>query len=157
YRLWKEQQCFCLYTGKPINVTDLFNPNVIDIEHTIPRSLSFDNSLANKTVCYADYNRNIKKKQIPKYHPNFNNPDGTYQAIQPKLERWQQKVKDLQVRVEFWKGKSKQASTIEYKDTCIRQKYLWQFELDYWRNKVERFTMKEVKAGFKNSQLKDTQ
>jgi len=151
YRLWKEQQCFCIYTGKPIKISDLFDANLIDVEHTIPRSMSFDNSLANKTVCYADYNRNIKKNKIPA------DLGDDYIGIKQGIAKWEQKVKDLEVRVEFWKGKSKQASTKDYKDNCIRQKHLWQFELNYWRNKVERFTMKEVKAGFRNSQLKDTQ
>ena len=36
-----------------------------DIEHTIPRSLSFDDSLANKTICEADFNRNKKKDLYP--------------------------------------------------------------------------------------------
>lgn len=150
YRLWKEQQCFCIYTGKPIKITDLFKENLIDIEHTIPRSISFDNSLANKTVCYAHFNRNIKKNRIPSKLDN-------YSEIKSRIRRWQQKVRDLEMRVEFWKGKSKQASTPKYKNIAIRQKHLWQFELDYWKNKVERFTMNEVKPGFKNSQLKDTQ
>jgi CRISPR-associated endonuclease Csn1 len=150
YRLWKEQQFFCMYTGKPIRITDLFKENLIDIEHTIPRSVCFDNSLANKTVCYADFNRNIKKNQIPYTLNNYN-------QIKRGLERWEQKVKDIQMRVEFWKGKSKKARTKEDSDNAIREKHLWQFELDYWKNKVERFTMKEVKPGFKNSQLKDTQ
>ncbi|RTL51490.1 MAG: hypothetical protein EKK39_07715 [Sphingobacteriales bacterium] len=150
YMLWKEQQCFCIYTGKPIKITDLFKETVIDVEHTIPRSISFDNSLANKTVCFADYNRNIKKNQIPTELPN-------YDAIEKRIEKWKQKVKELEMRVEFWKGKSKRAATLEYKNSAIREKHLWQFELDYWKNKVERFTMKEVKPGFKNNQLKDTQ
>ncbi|MFN3939592.1 MAG: type II CRISPR RNA-guided endonuclease Cas9, partial [Chitinophagales bacterium] len=150
YRLWKEQQCFCLYTGEPIRITDLFKETVIDVEHTIPRSISFDNSLANKTVCFADYNRNTKKNQIPTELPN-------YAEIEKRIESWKQKVKDLEMRIEFWKGKSKRASTPEYKNKAIRQKHLWQFELDYWQNKVERFTIKEVKPGFKNSQLKDMQ
>lgn len=150
YRLWKEQQCLCIYTGKPIRITDLFNENIIDFEHIIPRSISFDNSLANKTICFADYNRNIKKNQIPTELPN-------YEEIVNRIRKWEQKVKDLEMRVEFWKGKSKRATTIEYKNIAIREKHLWQFELDYWRNKVERFKMKEVKTGFKNSQLKDTQ
>jgi CRISPR-associated endonuclease Csn1 len=47
YRLWREQNCRCIYTGKVIKLTDLFNNNTIDFEHTIPRSKSFDNSLAN--------------------------------------------------------------------------------------------------------------
>ena len=150
YRLWKEQQCFCIYTGNPIRISDLFKENIIDIEHTIPRSISFDNSLANKTVCFADYNRNTKKNQIPTKLPN-------YHEIEQRIENWKQKVKDLEIRAEFWKGKSKQASTPEYKNKAIREKHLWQFELDYWKNKLERFTITEVKPGFKNSQLKDTQ
>ncbi len=150
YRLWKEQQYRCIYTGKMIKITDLFKENLIDIEHTIPRSISFDNSLANKTVCYADFNRNTKKNRIPYDLDN-------YYEIKQRIEKWEQKVKDLETRVEFWKDKSKHASTPENKNNYIRQKHLWQFELDYWKNKVERFTMKEVKAGFKNSQLKDTQ
>lgn len=152
YRLWKEQEYKCIYTGQIIKITDLFKEGVIDIEHTIPRSMSFDNSLANKTVCFIDFNRNIKKNQIPQDLPE------KYKYIfQAGIERWQQKVKDLETRVEFWKGKSKQASTKDYKNTCIRQKHLWQFELCYWTNKVERFTTTEVKPGFKNSQLKDMQ
>ena len=150
YRLWKEQQYFCIYTGNPIKIADLFKENLIDIEHTIPRSISFDNSLANKTVCYADFNRNTKKNQIP--HDLTN-----HKEIEQRIEKWQKRVKDLEMRVEFWKGKSKQASTPEYKNSAVKQKHLWQFELDYWRNKVDRFTMNEVKPGFKNSQLKDTQ
>ncbi len=150
YRLWKEQQYRCIYTGNMIKITDLFKENLIDIEHTIPRSISFDNSLANKTVCYADFNRNIKKNRIPFKLDN-------YDEIKQRIEKWEQKVKDLETRVEFWKGKSKHASTPEQKKNAIRQKHLWQFELDYWKNKVDRFTMQEVKAGFKNSQLKDTQ
>jgi hypothetical protein len=40
-----------MYTGKTINLTDLFKPNTIDFEHTIPRSKSLDNSLANLSAC----------------------------------------------------------------------------------------------------------
>lgn len=150
YRLWKEQEYRCIYTGKMIKATDLFAPNLIDIEHSLPLSQSFDDSLANKTVCYADFNRNIKKNQLPALLSN-------YDEIKRRIEKWEQRVKDLEVRVEFWKAKSRQASTKDYKDTCIRQRHLWQFELEYWKRKVDGFTTKEIKAGFKNSQLKDTQ
>ena len=56
YRLWKQQDCQCMYSGKIINLTDLFSENNTDFEHTIPRSISFDNSLANLTVCDFTYN-----------------------------------------------------------------------------------------------------
>ncbi|MBS1607574.1 MAG: hypothetical protein JSS98_11580 [Bacteroidetes bacterium] len=150
YRLWLEQNCQCIYTGKVISISDLFNDNVIDFEHTIPRSISFDNSLANQTVCYADYNRNIKKNKIPYQLPN-------YEEILERIKKWQEKIDRINQQIDFWKTKSKKAADKSWKDDAIRQRHLWQMELDYWKNKVDRFTMKEVTSGFKNSQKVDTQ
>jgi len=150
YRLWKEQEYCCLYTGRMIGITDLFQENEIDFEHTIPRSKSLDNSLANLCVCDANFNRNIKKNKIPFELDN-------YAEIEKRLEKWKQKVKDLELNVDFWRAESKRATTKDRKDQCIRQRHLWQFELDYWNNKVSRFTMKEIKGGFRKSQLVDTQ
>lgn len=157
YRLWKEQFCRCMYTGKLINITDLFNENVIDFEHTIPRSISFDNSLANLTVCYADYNRNTKKNRIPTSLENYDEDWGGFTSIKPRLEPWEKRIEELQCNIDFWKKKSRFAKDKSSKDAAIRQKHLWQFEFDYWINKLERFKMQEVKTGFKNSQLIDTQ
>jgi CRISPR-associated endonuclease Csn1 len=157
YRLWKEQECRCIYTGKIINITDLFNENVIDFEHTIPRSISFDNSLANQTVCYVDYNRTIKKNKIPTQLNNYDEDYGSYTAILPRLERWKEKIERIKQQIDFWKTKSKKAVAKTWKDDAIRQRHLWQMELDYWQNKLDRFTMKEVTTGFKNSQKVDTQ
>ncbi len=157
YKLWKQQNCLCIYTGKPISITQLFQENLIDFEHTIPRSQSFDNSLENLTVCYADFNRKIKKNQIPFNLANYKEESNDHSAIKPRLEKWAQKVEDLEKHIEFWKAKSKQATIKDDKDKAIRQRHLWQFELDYWRGKLYRFTMEEVKSGFRNSQLVDTQ
>ncbi len=150
YRLWREQNCQCLYTGRIIKITDLFRENVIDFEHTIPRSLSFDNSLANLTVCYADYNRTVKKNQIPFQLDN-------YEEILLRIGPWMDKVERIRQQIDFWKTKSKKATDKKWKDDAIRQRHLWQMELDYWKNKVDRFTMEEITSGFKNSQKIDTQ
>jgi len=157
YRLWKEQGYQCLYTGNFIKLTDLFDDNVIDFEHTIPRSQSFDNSLANLTVCYADYNRNIKKNQIPFRLNNYSEDYGAYSAILPRLGKWQEKVERIKQQIDFWVTKSKKAADKKWKDDAIQQRHLWKMELAYWRNKVDRFTMEEVTSGFKNSQMVDTQ
>ena len=149
YRLWVEQGCRCLYTGKIINITNLFDDNAFDIEHTIPRSQSFDDSLANLTICDASFNRTIKKNQIPTQLAN-------YDDIKSRLQPWFDKVEQLKDNVEYWKSQSKRAQTKERKDNCIRQRHLWQMELDYWQNKVSRFTMTEVTSGFRNNQLNDT-
>lgn len=149
YRLWLEQGCRCLYTGKIINITNLFDDNAFDIEHTIPRSQSFDDSLANLTICDAHFNRTIKKNQIPTQLAN-------YEEIKLRLRPWFDKVEQLKDNVEFWKAQSKRAQDKDRKDYCIRQRHLWQMELDYWQNKVSRFTMTEVTSGFRNNQLNDT-
>ncbi|SHL79951.1 type II CRISPR RNA-guided endonuclease Cas9 [Flavobacterium xinjiangense] len=161
YRLWREQSCKCMYTGRPINMFDLFSENNTDFEHTIPRSISFDNSLANLTVCDFAYNRTIKKNKLPTSLENYEN-DTTingkyYTAIKPRLIDWEKKVESIKNNIEFWKKKSKQASDKEFKDKAIRQKHLWKMDLDYWQNKIHRFTTEEVTIGFKNSQLVDTQ
>lgn len=157
YRLWLEQGMQCMYTGKLIKLTDLFNKNIIDFEHTIPRSKSFDNSLANLTVCYADYNRSVKNNQMPTELPNYEVESHGYSAIKPRLEAWEKKVEHLFNQIDFWKTKSKNAKDKTEKDNAIRTKHLWQREYDYWKNKLDRFTRTEVSQGFVNSQLVDTQ
>ena len=66
YQLWIEQNKICLYTGKTICLSDFIGSNPkFDIEHTIPRSRSLDNSQINKTLCCSVYNREVKKDKIP--------------------------------------------------------------------------------------------
>ncbi|WP_447642016.1 MULTISPECIES: type II CRISPR RNA-guided endonuclease Cas9 [Chitinophagaceae] len=157
YRLWKEQKCICIYTGKIISITDLFNDNIIDFEHTLPRSKSFDNSLTNKTVCFKDYNRTVKKQLLPSQLPNYDTNAGGYTAILPRLKNWEEKIERIKQQIDFWQTKSKKAADKQWKDDAIRQKHLWKMELEYWGSKVERFKMQEITSGFKNSQLVDTQ
>lgn len=163
YRLWKEQGYQCMYTGKLIKLSDLFNENITDFEHTIPRSQSFDNSFANLTVCYHDYNRTIKKNQIPTQLLNYNEDHdfggtiGICTAIYPRLKAWQEKIERIKQQIDFWNTKSKKAADKTWKDDAIRQQHLWKMELDYWQNKLNRFTIREITSGFKNSQKVDTQ
>jgi CRISPR-associated endonuclease Csn1 len=160
YRLWLEQGCRCIYTGKIININSLFDDNVSDFEHTIPRSKSFDNSLANQTICDAYYNRVIKRNRIPTELENYEKDaiinGENYTAILPRLKPWFDKVERLKENVKFWRDQSRYTTDKERKDYCIRQRHLWQMDLDYWQNKLSRFTMREVTTGFRNSQLVDT-
>ncbi|UCS91856.1 hypothetical protein KZP23_14075 [Echinicola marina] len=157
YRLWKEQGCKCMYTGKVIPFTTLFDKNVIDFEHTIPRSKSFDNSLANLTVCYAHYNRNVKKNYLPVELPNYEKDTSEGKAIRPQLVDWEKRVESLFKQIEAAKSRSKSAMDKAQKDDAIRKRHMLQMEYDYWKNKLDRFTRTDVPAGFKNSQLIDSQ
>jgi CRISPR-associated endonuclease Csn1 len=55
YKLWLEQGYVSPYTGKIIPLSKLFTPNY-EIEHIIPQSRYFDDSLSNKIICESEIN-----------------------------------------------------------------------------------------------------
>lgn len=160
FKLLLQQDFTCLYTGRIINFSSIFDENKVDIEHTIPRSIYPDNSDTNTTVCDAYYNRHIKKNRIPTQLENYENDitikGVVYTAIRPRLVKWEERVKELEKRVEFWISRSRKAQDKETKDYCIQQRHLWSLELNYWRTKLNTFTIEEVNEGFSNKSLVDT-
>jgi CRISPR-associated endonuclease Csn1 len=180
-RLWKEQEMHCPYTGEMINMCDLFNGLKYDFEHTVPASMSFDNELKNLTIASSKYNREIKNNRIPFDCPNYTEEKiilgitskpilSTLElmfgeiTIEEKISKGENKrtvtserTDQIKGQIDFWINESKKASTKDRKDYCIQQRHLNKFELEYWRKKLETFTIKEYKAGWRNSQLKDTQ
>ena len=56
-RLWEEQHYLDPYTLKPIPLSQLFSPErLYDIDHIIPKSRYFDDSIANKVICNSNIN-----------------------------------------------------------------------------------------------------
>ena len=56
-RLWEEQHYISPYTLAPIPLSKLFSPErLYDIDHIIPKSRYFDDSIANKVVCETKIN-----------------------------------------------------------------------------------------------------
>ncbi|MCK5285135.1 MAG: type II CRISPR RNA-guided endonuclease Cas9, partial [Alphaproteobacteria bacterium] len=58
YRLWKEQDGFCPYSGVYMTPEILREGSATQIDHIIPRSRSFNNSYMNKVLCLSDENQN---------------------------------------------------------------------------------------------------
>ncbi|MCD8263687.1 MAG: hypothetical protein LUD02_05615, partial [Tannerellaceae bacterium] len=56
YKLWLEQKYCSPYTGRPIPLGKLFTP-AYEIEHIIPQSRYFDDSLSNKVICESGVNK----------------------------------------------------------------------------------------------------
>lgn len=57
-RLWYQQGERCIYTGQPISIHDLIhNQNQYEIDHILPLSLTFDDSLSNKVLVLATANQ----------------------------------------------------------------------------------------------------
>jgi CRISPR-associated endonuclease Csn1 len=57
YRLWEEQNHLCPYSLRKISLSELLSRNT-EIDHILPYSMSLDNSMANKVVCFANENQN---------------------------------------------------------------------------------------------------
>ena len=55
YRLWLDQKYVSPYTGEIIPLAKLFTP-AFQIEHVIPQSRFFDDSMSNKVICEAEVN-----------------------------------------------------------------------------------------------------
>jgi len=151
YRLWIEQNGKCLYTNNTISIEDLFGSNPkFDIEHTFPRSKSFDNSLANKTLSEKKFNQ-IKGNKIPQQLENK-----YLQNALMNIRHWKENIEALREKIEQQKYFSKVASTVEQKNRAIQQKHYLRLQYDYWKDKYKRFTDEEIHFRFKNSQLVDT-
>ncbi len=151
YQLWEEQKHICIYTGKTIGITDFLgeNPN-FDIEHTIPRSISFDNSQSNRTLCEKEFNRKTKRNKIPS---QLNN----YDEILLRIEHWKKKRDEAYKNAQLYKMRAKQNSdNKEAKDRAIRQKNYFMIEYGYWNKKYGNFLQKNIPDGFKSSQIVDT-
>ena len=74
--LWHQQGERCLYTGKTISIHDLINnPNQFEVDHILPLSITFDDSLANKVLVYATANQE-KGQRTP------------YQALDSMDDAW---------------------------------------------------------------------
>lgn len=162
-KLWKEQNYLSIYTGHYIPFSGLFTEDY-DIEHTLPISKSFDDSLANKTICESYYNRKVKGNLLPCQLPNYTESqhlpgfkrDCLSIQDSPVLALWREKVSHLKEQVNRWERKTRSAADEESKNEAMRQKILYQMELHYWEDKLRRFTMTEIDEGFIHSQLNDT-
>ncbi|WP_100611034.1 type II CRISPR RNA-guided endonuclease Cas9 [Confluentibacter lentus] len=151
YQLWTEQgKCEIYEQGNNISISDIIGSNpVYDIEHTIPRSISQDNSQMNKTLCSQRFNREVKKQKMPIELSN-------HSEILPRIAHWKQEADNLSREIDTISRSIKAASTKEVKDKKIRRRHFLSLKRDYLKGKYDRFIWTEPKVGFKNSQIPDT-
>lgn len=57
YKLWKEQLEYCTYSLEPISVTELFDDNLVQVDHILPYSRTFNDTYFNKTLVKSKYNQ----------------------------------------------------------------------------------------------------
>lgn len=62
YRMWEEAGGRCIYCGKLINISRFLAGDDAEVEHIIPRSLLFDDSLTNKALSCRTCNQEKGKR-----------------------------------------------------------------------------------------------
>jgi len=157
YQLWIEQNKKEIYeptinggASRNIKICDIIGSNpAYDIEHTIPRSRSQDNSQMNKTLCSQKFNRDNKGNKMPIELSN-------YEMIEPFILHWKQEADNLTNIIDGLTKSIKSAATKEEKDKKIRRRHYLTLKRDYLKGKYERFIWPEPRVGFKNSQIPDT-
>ena len=157
YKLWLKQGFFDFYTGRAITLSELFSPdNIVEVDHILPISKSFDDSISNKVLSSSHYNSTVKGTKLPCDLPNYlvDTPEGS--AIIGRIHEIEEKVKYLEEKVIYWKGRSSRAADTDSKNRAIKQMHLWQMEYDEWRQRLSNLTTKEITSGFRNNQLNDT-
>lgn len=100
-KLWKQQDCYCLYSGKRISPELLKDPLALQIDHALPYSRSFDNSLNNKVLVFADENQRKKNRTVWEYFRDEKSPQAWLELEariklfpKPKKDRLLNKVFD---------------------------------------------------------------
>ncbi len=157
YQLWIEQNSMEIYeptinggASKNIKICQIIGSNPdYDIEHTIPRSRSQDNSQMNKTLCSQKFNRDNKGNKMPIELAN-------YELIKPFISHWKEESDNLTREIEIISRSLKAAATKDAKDKKIRRRHYLTLKRDYLKGKYDRFFWEEPKVGFKNSQIPDT-
>ena len=56
YKLYEQQRFLSPYTNEPIEISKLFDEKFYNIDHIIPKSRFFDDSISNKVICESNIN-----------------------------------------------------------------------------------------------------
>ena len=175
YILWNEQNRKCIYTLDEIGICDFLGEKITcDIEHTIPRSKLNDNSLRNKTLANADFNRNYKKDKLPALlEENFNgktinaktilqNRDNylksySFSGKKPNVNiQWNETLKMLKDEYKKYKNAAKVITDASAHDDIMTRVHYTNFKLEYLRDKYKQFETEEITSKFTNANLVDT-
>lgn len=157
-KLWHEQKGICLYSGRQISIHDVLHGEV-QIEHTIPRSLSNDSRMENLSLTTLKAN-SLKANRFPAQLQAKEPGLSTHEEILARIRPWEDRLADLEVQL-----KKKTAAVHARKangdtegyDAAVVERWLLRFERDYWADKVRRFKIEEVNEGFARRNLVDMQ
>ncbi|MBN1464107.1 MAG: hypothetical protein JW922_10635 [Paludibacteraceae bacterium] len=172
YILFEEQNKVCLYTNQTITPRMIYEDQQFDIEHTIPRSKSNDNSINNKTLANARFNRDYKKDDLPaNINLMFNgvliDKDSILNNRDSKLKsysisnngnvvEYNVSLETLKSNCKKLKNAAKAASDPVVHEDIMTRFHLAKLKYEYLKDKYRRFEIEEITSKFSNANLVDT-
>ncbi len=148
YLLWEEQREKSIYEGENIGICDtICKGSIYDIDHIVPVTRSWDNSMANKTLARDEFNRKTKGNKLPAELENFNEIKRIAAEIYKK--KYEALEKEIKKRISPTLGDKKRKK-------LIIQREVNRLDWEYYKSKYENFTRKTIPDGFKNRQLVET-
>lgn len=131
YKLWQEQDNFCVYSGKKITVDMLFT-EAVDVDHIIPYSMCFDDTYNNKVLVLASENRQ-KGNRVPyKYEKEIGRNIDEYVVRVGNIIKNPKKLRRL-LREDFTKEDAKDWKNRNIQDT----QYMCKLMYNLVRNHLE--------------------
>jgi CRISPR-associated endonuclease Csn1 len=82
HRLWEEFDRRCPYTGKEINIDQLFT-NLVSVVHILPWNRFFNDSDINKALCMSSFKHHITNKTPWEYFSE--QPTGTWEQVKIRV------------------------------------------------------------------------
>lgn len=89
WELWEQQKHKCIYSGSIIEASALFSREV-DVDHVIPRSLFYDDSLQNKVLCLRRENagEGAKNNQLAAVYMKGKG-EGAFEQYVKRITDWE--------------------------------------------------------------------
>lgn len=124
-RLYEEQCCKCMYSGKPIDkYRMLIDPTYTQIDHILPYSRSFDDSYNNKVLVLSDENQNKGNRTPFEFMGSDADRWAQYEARVNATIRNISKKRNL-LRKNFDEDASKEYSERSLNDTKYISKFMY--------------------------------
>ncbi len=127
YRLWRDQNECCAYSGKTISLTQVFSADT-EIDHVLPYKKSLDDSYMNKVICFAAENsQKLNRTPIDAWEGNTQKWNQITQAV----SRWDKELKSKVARFYQTESDLKKRDFIETQLNDTR--YISRLAKDYVR------------------------
>jgi CRISPR-associated endonuclease Csn1 len=133
FRLWKEQDGYCAYSGFMGEKAYIIPEKLIDdvkyaeIDHILPYSRSLDDSMNNKVLCLAKENQDKKNMTPFEYFENIGRDWNSYEVYVKNMKNIRKAKRDRLLKKNFDENSEKEFRERNIRDTAYMARYIKNF------------------------------